>query len=100
MMSPLSGWVQGAGALLASPALYAALVDGTMSLETAGVRLAVATLVSWVGLSMLGSLLDRTSPPPERSDEVPLALPGVDGPLPVRAASLDPSGSSHGVPHA
>jgi hypothetical protein len=91
MLSPTSGWVLGAGVVIASPALHAALVSGTLSLETAAVRLLVAVLVSWVGLSMLASLVDQTSAPVETEAEPLRSLPGVDGPLPVRAAVLDPT---------
>jgi hypothetical protein len=76
------------GALLASPALWAAFVDGTMVLETALVRLGVAVVVVWVGLSLLGSLVEGTSARPGHA-EVSRSLPGVDGPLPVRAAVVD-----------
>ena len=89
MPSPSSGLVLGSGALLASPALWAAFVDGTMSVETAVVRLVVAVLVSWLGLSLLESLLSGTAEPVGDSDDVPRALPGFDGPLPVRGAVLD-----------
>ncbi len=90
MVSPLSGWVLGGAALFSSPAWHAALVAGTLSLETAAVRFGIAALVVWVGLSMLGSLVQGTSPPPPPPDPPPHALPGADGPLPVRPASVDP----------
>jgi len=90
MTSPFSGPVLGSGALLASPALWAAFVDGTMATDTAIVRLVVAVLVSWVGLSLLTSLLDGTSGPASgEAGDVPRELPGIDGPLPVRGAVLD-----------
>lgn len=62
MASPFSGPVLGTGALLASPALYAALVEGTLPIDTAVVRLLVAIVVTWAGVSVLGSLLSGTSP--------------------------------------
>jgi hypothetical protein len=89
MTSPFSGLVLGSGALLASPALRAAFVDGTMSIDTAIVRLVVAVLVSWIGLSLLTSLLDGTAAPSTDVDETPRALPGIDGPIPVRGAVID-----------
>ena len=89
MPSPSSGLVLGSGALLASPALWAAFVDGTMAVETAVVRLVVAVLVSWLGLSLLETLLSGTAEPAEDSGDVPRTLPGIDGPLSVRGAVLD-----------
>jgi hypothetical protein len=90
MASPLSGWVLGGGALLASPALRAALLDGTLPLSTAVLRLVIAVVVCWVGLSLLGALVSETSAVEPPEDETPRSLPGVDGPLPVRAAVVDP----------
>ena len=89
MTSPFSGLVLGSGALLASPALWAAFVDGSMSTDTAIVRLVVAVLVSWIGLSLLMSLLDGTAAPEIQANEAPRALPGIDGPIPVRGAVVD-----------
>ncbi len=89
MTSPFSAPVLGSGALLASPALWAAFVDGTMSMDTAIVRLAVAVLVSWIGFSLLASLLEGTAEPTTDTDDTPRALPGIDGPVPVRGAVLD-----------
>ncbi len=89
MANPLSGLVLGSGALLASPALWDAFVDGTMPLQTAIIRFLVGMLVSWIGFSLLGSLLAQTADPVRRTDEVPRALPGVDGPIPVRGAVID-----------
>ena len=89
MASPFSGIVLGSGALLASPALWDAFVDGTLSMDTAVIRLVVAIVVSWIGISMLGSLLAQTAEPVPQQDQVPRALPGIDGPVPVRGAVLD-----------
>jgi hypothetical protein len=90
VISPLSGWVLVTGAVLASPALKAALLDQTMTIETAVVRLLIAMGVSWVGLSLLTSLVATTSAPASPEDEPTRSLPGIDGPLPVRGADLDP----------
>jgi hypothetical protein len=92
MVSPFSGWVLGGAALCSSPAWHAALLAGTMSLETAAVRSGIALLVVWLGLSMLGSLVHGTSAAPSPSHTVPHSLPGVDGPLPVRPADVQPPG--------
>ena len=89
MASPFSGIVLGSGAVLASPALWAAFVEGTMSMETAVVRLFVAIVVSWIGFSLLGFLLTGTAAPTTDPDAVPRALPGIDGPIPVRGAVIE-----------
>ena len=55
-MSPLS-WPVTCGALVvASPALYGALVSGTVSLDVALVRLGLCALGIWVVLSRASSL--------------------------------------------
>ena len=95
MPSPVSAPVLGSGALLASPALWAAFVDGTMSMETAIVRLGVAVLVSWIGLSLLASLLTGTAEPMTDVDQDTRALPGIDGPIPVRGAVLESHDEAH-----
>lgn len=90
-MSPFSAPVLGLGALMASPALYASLVEGTMPLETAATRLLAAVLVTWLGLTLLTTLLQSTSNGSRDTEVVtPRSLPAVDGPIPVRPASLDP----------
>jgi hypothetical protein len=94
MVSPFSGWVLGGAALFSSPALHAALVAGTLPLETAAVRFGTALVVAWVGLSMLTSLVRGTSAPPEPSTVPTQVLAGMDGPLPVGAAEVDPPASS------
>ena len=88
MVSPFSGLVLGSGAVLASPALWDAFVEGTLPVQTAIVRLLVAVLVSWVGLSLLEMLVSETGPS-VTPDDVPRSLPGVDGPIPVRGAVID-----------
>ncbi|HET6561875.1 MAG TPA: hypothetical protein VFG72_08365 [Marmoricola sp.] len=80
MVNPFSGWVLGGAALLSSPAWHAALVTGTLPVETAAVRFGIAFVVVWVGLSMLSSLVQGTSPTPPPSETVPHSLPGVDPP--------------------
>jgi hypothetical protein len=76
MTSPFSAPVLGSGALLASPALYAAFVDGTMSADTAIVRLLVAVLVSWIGFSLLASLLTGTAEAPTAPGTAPSPVTG------------------------
>ena len=98
MASPFSGPVLASGALLASPALWAAFVDGTMSMETAVVRLGVAVLVAWVGISLLASLVSGTAAVPTDDEDVPRELPGIDGPIPVRGAVIDSQVDRAGPP--
>ena len=89
MASPFSGLVLGTGALLASPALWDGFVEGTLPLQTAIIRLLVAVVVSWIGYSLLGTLLSQTAEPDRRTDETPRALPGIEGPITVRAAVVE-----------
>ncbi|WP_148615863.1 hypothetical protein [Nocardioides rubriscoriae] len=56
-MSPFSAPVLGAATVLASSALWQALVDETLSLEVALTRFVVAAVVAWVALSALGALV-------------------------------------------
>ena len=51
--------------------------------------LVVALFVVWVGVSMLEWLLSRTAEPAPEEPEVPRALPGIEGPVTVRPASID-----------
>ena len=87
--------VLGGGALAASPALWAAFVDGTMPTETALVRWAVGIAVVWVGLTLLRSLVEGTAAPSRRTDDgAPRSLPAGDGAVPVRAAVVDSPGDA------
>ena len=89
MASPFSGLVLGTGALLASPAIWDAWVEGTTSITTAVTRLMVAVLVTWVGFSVLESLLSQTAGPDTGPDAVPHQLPGATSPT-VQATVVDP----------
>lgn len=95
MSSPFSAPVLGLGALVSSPALYSALVEATLPLETAMIRFGVAALVIWVGLSLLEALLESTAPKATTGETTPRSLPGVNGPLPVRPAHLDGTADGH-----
>ncbi len=55
-MSPLSWPVATGALLLGSPALWAALVDGTLSLDSALLRVALCGLATWAALSAAVSL--------------------------------------------
>ena len=58
------------------------------------VRFGIAQVVVWVGLSLVTSLVRGTSPrppdPPSDDETVPHSLAGVDGPVPVRPAEVEP----------
>lgn len=56
-MSPCSAPVLGGAALLASSALWQALVEGTLTLEVALTRYLVAVAVAWVALSAVVTLV-------------------------------------------
>ena len=60
-MSPLSLPVLGGAAVMSSPALYGAFVDGTTTMETALTRFLICAALCWVGFSALTSLI---GPPP------------------------------------
>lgn len=67
-MSPLSTTVLGGATLLASPALYQSLVDGTLPLDVALTRFLVALVVCWLAFTVLTEfVLPRPAPqrPPE-----------------------------------
>jgi hypothetical protein len=89
--SPFSGFVLLGAALVSSPAIHAAVVEATMSYETALIRFAVAWVVVWIGVSMISSIGSASTP---TQPVVPRSLPGVDGPVSVRPAELHTDGSS------
>jgi hypothetical protein len=60
-MSPLSFPVLGCAAVMSSPALYGAFVDGTTTPETALLRFLICAALCWAGFSALTSLV---GPPP------------------------------------
>ena len=55
-MSPLSPGVLGGAAVVASPALWAGLVDGSMPLDVALTRYLIAVGICWVVLSIVAEL--------------------------------------------
>ncbi|MFL6060411.1 MAG: hypothetical protein ACJ72E_04195 [Marmoricola sp.] len=55
-MSPLSGPVLTGATIVASPALWAGLVDQTMPLDVALTRYLIAVVISWVVLSIVAEL--------------------------------------------
>lgn len=55
-MSPLSGWVLGSAAIVASPALWSTFIDGTMPMDVGLTRLLIAFPVSWLLISLVAEL--------------------------------------------
>ena len=69
MMSPASGVVLGAAAVVSSPALWLALVEGTMPVDVALTRYLLAVVVCWAALSLVTTLAWPTPRPQEAEDE-------------------------------
>jgi hypothetical protein len=63
-VSPLSAPVLVGAALVSSPALWAAMVDQTMSPETAFVRYLVCVGLCWAALAVFAMLVGPTPVPP------------------------------------
>lgn len=90
-MSPLNGLVLGGAAVVASPALYAGLVTGSMPLETSLTRYLVAVGACWVLLSLLvtlalptraavdRALADRAAEEAEAQAQAPVGDPRMPG---------------------
>lgn len=64
-MSPLSLPVLGGAALVSSPALWRALVDGTTPVEVALSRYLVSVAICWAALAFVAMLVGP-APAPER----------------------------------
>jgi hypothetical protein len=75
-MSPLSGGVLLGSAVVASPALWAGLVDGTMPLDVALTRYLIVLVICWAAISVVadlafpapGSVKPRTEGEAEREE--------------------------------
>ena len=69
-MSPLSAGVVGAATLVSSPALWSALVDGTLPLDVALTRYLIALVLCWAALSLVATWAfpDPTAAP-QRAEE-------------------------------
>ncbi len=68
-MSPLSAPVLGGAALVSSPALWSALVEGTSSPGFALSRYLVSVLVCWLALEAVGLLVGpMAAPEPSGTD--------------------------------
>lgn len=69
-MSPVSLPVLGGAAVVSSPALWRALVEGTASTEVALTRYLVSVLVCWAVLGLVAMLVGPApKPEPERDPE-------------------------------
>jgi len=55
-MSPLSPGVLGGAAVVASPALWSSVIDGTMPLDVALTRYLIAVGICWVVISLVAEL--------------------------------------------
>jgi hypothetical protein len=67
-MSPFSGPVLLAAALISSPALWAALVDGTLSPEVAFTRYLLCAGLVWAGFAVVAMLIGPAPRPAPTED--------------------------------
>ncbi len=73
-MSPLSGGVLTGAAVVASPALWSSLVDGTMPLDVALTRYLIAVVICWALFTLVAELAFpapgtvKPRPDPEQSE--------------------------------
>ena len=82
-MSPLSPGVLGAAAVVASPALWASVVDGAMPLDVALTRYLIAIGVCWAVLSLV---VELAFPAPGSTRPVPVQSEVAADPEPEQAA--------------
>lgn len=66
-MSPVSAPVLGSAAVVSSPALWAAFVEGTTPPSVALLRFLVSVLICWLALEVVGMLVGP-APKPEPVD--------------------------------
>lgn len=62
-MSPASGLVLGSAAIVASPALWSSVVEGTMPLDVGLTRYLIVVGVCWALLSVVSELIFSQSGP-------------------------------------
>ena len=79
-MSPLSPAVLGGAAVVASPALWSSVVDGTMPLDVALTRYLIAIGICWAVISVVV--------------ELAFPAPGAVRPAPVTSETPPEDGSS------
>jgi hypothetical protein len=77
-MSPFSGVVLGAAAVLSSPALWSSLVAGTMPIADGLLRYVVTVVICWLGLGIVSALVGPAPRP--TATQVDTAAPGSSGP--------------------
>jgi hypothetical protein len=65
MISPVSGIVLLSAGVVASPALYGAIIEGTVSLDTAVIRYLVIVLIAWACLSLVSTYAWTPAKPKE-----------------------------------
>jgi len=76
-MRALSSPVLGGAALLSSPALWGAFVDGTTSLQTALSRYLVTAFLLWAALAVVGMLVGPAPRPPVGTGAETAELPAA-----------------------
>ncbi|MCW2815791.1 MAG: hypothetical protein JWN84_3246 [Nocardioides sp.] len=98
-MSPCSAPVLGGAALLASSALYQALVERTLTLEVALTRYLVAVALAWVALSavvmLVGSPMTSQAGGSATDTEPPVG-PGAPGGRTASDAASAPEAAGPG----
>lgn len=82
-MSPFSMPVLGGAAVVSSPALWRALVEGTTTTEVALTRYLISVLVVWAVLAFVAMLVGP-APRPQASDDT--AADPATGPAPTASA--------------
>ncbi|HEX2176887.1 MAG TPA: hypothetical protein VHG70_13345 [Nocardioidaceae bacterium] len=80
-MSPFSGAVLGAAAVLSAPALWSSLVEGTMPVADGLLRYLVVVAICWLALSVVVALV---GPAPR-----PAVQPGQPGQPADQSAARD-----------
>ena len=76
-MSPFSGVVLGAAAVLSSPAMWSSLVAGTMPIADGLLRYVVAVAICWLGLGIVSALVGPAPRP--TTTQVHTATAGSSG---------------------
>lgn len=97
-MSPFSGTILGAAAVVVSPTLWASLVVGTMPVDVAMTRYLIAVFACWVAVSLVVDLAFPSARDLARADQERVSAHGGDAEattvLPQASA---PSGHAPGL---
>ncbi|HSE09781.1 MAG TPA: hypothetical protein VLB29_14040 [Nocardioidaceae bacterium] len=84
-MSPFSMPVLGGAALVSSPALWRAIVEGTTSTEVALTRYLVSVVICWMVLAFVAMLVGPAPKPATPAEaEVEAEAQAAEEPAPVR----------------